>query len=316
VTDPPAYRRDKHGRALAEYPERTEYGHLIGINAFGNAAYATERTATLASLDEEGRLRVPVRERWIAREFPLAEAGLSPTEYVEYVVEETGPWRALTDGVEERLQTAGHDLSLIVSAGSFTAELDGLIEAVQTRDGAASEASGALRQYALDHPAEVVSVVPRLLDLQESYAGANDDFDALAVAADLAAVVARATRADPGTVATHLDRIVAVVGRERKPAGDDPTLLHLIDALDVLGRDDPEGLATALATDIENDDDDDDAIRTLNALYRLEHRYSTGQHPLLEIDPLRQVVAAAAERATGELREAAQEVETIHGFHR
>lgn len=315
MTDPPMHRRDKHGRALDEYPERTEYGHLLGINAFGNAAYATETEATLASLDEEGRLRVPVRERWIARQFPLAEANLTPAEYVEYVVDETGPWRALTGGVEDRIEAAGHDLEGLVSDGPYEAELGRLLDAVEAGGARASEASGALRQYALDHPDEVVPVVSRLLDVLDDGAEAETEgFGALAVAADLAAAVARATRADPEAVVPHLDRLVAVTGREREPAGDDPALLHLVDALDVLGRDDSEGLAGALATRVEAADDG--AVATLNALYRLEHRYSTGRHPLLETERLREVVAAAAERASGDLGAAATDVETIHGFHR
>jgi hypothetical protein len=313
MTDPPTHRRDKHGRALGAYPERTAYGHLVGINTFGNAAYATEATATLASLDEAGELRVPVRERWIAREFPLAEADLTPAEYVEYVVDEAGPWRALTPGVEERIEAAGHDLDALVSDGPFEADRDELLAAVESGGGRAREAGGALRQYALDHPEEMVPVVPRLLDAL-AVPGPDDDFAALAVAADLAAAVARATRAAPDAVAPHLDRLVDPAGGEREPAGDDPTLLHLLDALDVLCRADSEGVAAALATAVEAADAH--AVATLNAVYRLEHRYSTREHPLLEASRLREVVAAAAERASGELGAAATEVETIHGFHR
>lgn len=312
MSDPPAYRRDKHGRALDEYPERTAYGHLIGINTFGNAAYATEAEATLASLDEEGQLRVPVRERWIARQFPLAEADLTPAEYVEYVVDETGPWRALTDGVEERLEAAGYDAATLVSDGPYETDRDDLLAAVESGDGRARAAAGALRQYALDHPEDVVPLLPRLFDTLHGEEG--EDFGARAVAADLAAVVARATRADPGAAAAHLDRLVDAAGREREPAGDDPALLHLVDALDVLGRDDPAEIAETLAGMVEGADDR--AVATLNALYRLEHRYSTGEHPLLAAGRLREVVAAAADRAGGELGEAAREVETIHGFHR
>lgn len=90
MTDPPMYRRDKHGRGLDAYPDRTEFGYLLGINAFGNATYGTETEATLAALNADGDLRVPVRERWIARQFPLSEAGFTPAEYVQYVVDEMG----------------------------------------------------------------------------------------------------------------------------------------------------------------------------------------------------------------------------------
>ncbi|MFC7177563.1 hypothetical protein [Halosegnis marinus] len=82
--------------------------------------------------------------------------------------------------------------------------------------------------------------------------------------------------------------------------------------LDALGRADTAGTAAALAERIA---DPERAVATLNALYRLEHRYANGSHPLLDAEELRAAVGAASER-DGEVGAAAAEVETLHRFHR
>lgn len=326
MADPPAYRRDAHGRPLDAYPDPTEYGRPLGINALGTVAYATDGSVTLASLDEDGDIRVPVRERRLARSFPLAEADLTTAEYVLYVADEVGPWRALSPLGRERVTDHGVAPERVLADDPFDADPTELLTSLRDPEGveSAAEASGALRQFAMDRPDATVELVGELLALLgdgvlgtsgpelDAETGRAAGFQRLAVRADLVFAVARATREDSAAVAGHLDALLDALGEDREPAGENPPLFYLTDALDVLGRADTDGLATALAERIRTPER---AVPTLNALYRLEHRYASDDHPLLEDSTLREAVRGAREHA-GEVGAAAGDVETIHGFHR
>ncbi|MFB6118500.1 hypothetical protein [Halosegnis sp.] len=313
--EPPAFRRDKRGHAVTDYPERTDDGRLLGVVASGNAAYADDESVTLAILGNDGTLVVPPRERGLATELPLAAVGLSPGEYIRYVADEAGPWRALAPAGETAIE--GVEPPELLTDGPVEVDLDAVLETLA--DGGSpgtGEGDESLRRAAMDHPGQMVARVDTLFDLLEARAGAtaapDPEWREVAVAADIAFALARAARADPAAVATRLDRLVDLLGRERASA-DRPPTAHLTDVLDVLGRRETSGVAGALADAIEADDQTAEAA--LNALYRLEHRYSTGDHPLCESETVRTAVTAAAARS-GRVGEAAADVETIHQFHR
>lgn len=318
--DPPAHRRDKHGHPLADYPQETEYGRLLGVDASGNAAYTDGETVTLAAFDTAGALRVPVRERWLTRRFPLDAAGLDPGEYVLYTADETGPWRELADFARERVAEAGYDPERVRSAEPFEGDADSVLTGLAAGEPDDESAAGALRQFAMDRP-EALSA--RLDDLLDVLADADVDpegvygedraggYERLAVLADAAYAVARAARADPEALVARVEGLLVAAGGEREPA-DDPVVSYLLDALDVVGHARTAETAAALADRI---DDPERAVPTLNALYRLEHRYANGDHPLLDAETLRAAVAAARERG-GEVATAAEAVETLHRFHR
>ena len=128
---------------------------------------------------------------------------------------------------------------------------------------------------------------------------------------DLAYAVSRAAREDPVAVAEHLNALVGILGRERA-AADQPTPRHLTDALDVVARAETNAVATALVRATESDADT--AESALNTLYRLEHRYSAGSHPLCDATSVREAVDDATDRESA-VGEAAMDVEMIHGFH-
>lgn len=316
--DTPAFRCDKYGNAVAAYPDRTAHGNLIGINVSGNAVYATDDATRLAILATDGTLRTPPHERGVAAKFPLDEVGLTPGEYILYTADEAGLWRALSEHGSQAVRGRQSDPTNVVADGPVEYAVDTLLEQVSDPDGGpANEAGGNLRRVAMDRPTQVVDRVESLFDLLDAHRAAvtlSDDADwtQVAVTAEVSFAVARATHEDPSATEPHLDALLELLGSDRTPAGDRPPLLHLTDALDVLGRADTDGVATDLARAI---DDPESAETALNALYRLEHFYSTEDHPLCPVPSLRETVAAATQEP-GPIGRAATEVETIHGFHR
>jgi hypothetical protein len=323
-------RTDKHGRALSAYPLDTDHGRLLGFNVFGNAAYATEERAVLATLDEAGTLRLPPRERWLSGEFPLSAVELSPADYVRYVADEAGPWRALTELAGDALRAEGADPSEFVSATPAEGDVADLVPALSSPDvDRATEAASDLRRLALDRPTDIAPHVEVLVDVV-SEAGARTmrsedgdggenagedrpDFDRLAIARDVAFVLARVTRSSPEALGPHLDAVLGALGAA--PDGDAgyTYVEYLLDVLDVLGRADPATFASEVRTRL---DASLTTVPTLRALYRLEHRYARREHPSLEDEDLRAAIEALLGAEDTAVREAAWDVDTIHGFHR
>lgn len=324
MATPPMHRRDKYGHGLDEYPEETEHGRLLGFDAVGNAAYADETTVTLAVVAADGSLRVPVRDRRLTRRFPLDDAGLSPVEYVLYFADEVGPWRALVDGTRQRISEAGHDPERVLNDGPFEAEPTALAEQLDESDPVAvGEASGAVRRLAMDEPGAAVPVLSTLLGFlstaieNRGTADLNDrnpSYERRAAQADVAYAVARIAWGEPDPLYESLDTLLEVAGLDRETDEDHPALASVTDALDLLGREDTERIQLALVDRIV-DDDTGRATAALNALYRLEHRYAHGTHPLCANESIRAAVEEASDR-DGDVGEAATAVETIHGFHR
>jgi hypothetical protein len=335
-------RTDKHGNGVGRYPVETEHGRLLGITVYGNAAYATAERATLAVLDDRGELRVPPRERWLAAEFPLAETGLSPGDYVLYVADEAGPWRVLAEAGHDGVTARDVDPERVVADGPVDADVDALVAAVAGADGWVdrAEPAGELRHAAMDHPGAVADRLETLLavlseDATAGPAGRTDETDeadetdgtgsptdtgnspedgysGMAARCDVAWTLARAVRADPGAAGESFDELLELVAAGRDSDADHDR--HLLDAFDVTGLAEPSATAARLVAGLE---DDDPAVRrrTLDALYRLEHRYAAGYHPLLATGSLREAVDSLADDPDGAVREAAESVRTVHGFH-
>ena len=316
-------RTDKHGNHVECYSTETDHGRLLGIDVYGNAAYATDDRATLAVLDDRGELRVPPRERWLAAEFPLAETGFSPGDYVLYVAKEAGPWRVLADAGHEGVANRGVDPERVVADGRIEADVDALVERVSALDGwdDRAEPAGELRQAAMDRPEEVAEHVGTLVsvlsegdhvDSKRTEDSDDAPYHGLAARSDLAFAVARAIRGEPSRIHPVLGELLALVAAGRDSTADHDR--HLLDALDVAGRAEPAATAAALATAM-NDGDPAVRRRTLYAVYRLEHRHPAGDHPLLSADELRGTIEALASDPDATVREAAESVRTIHGFH-
>lgn len=333
-------RTDKHGNRAERYPAETEHGRLLGITVYGHAAYATGSTARLAVMDDHGELCVPPRERWLAAEFPLAETGLSPGDYVLYVADEAGPWRVLAAAGREGVAARGVDPERVVAVGPADAEVDALIDALAATDGWAdrAEPAGELRQAALDHPREVAERLGTLLSLlsesvrhtggtdpservdgtdgsappADGAAGSGAAYHGTAARCDVAWVLARAARAEPGAVADSLADLLELVAAGRGSDADADR--HLLDALDVVGRVEPAATVAALLAALGAADP---ALRrrALDTLYRLEHRYATDDHPLLADGDVRDAVDSLASDPESGVRERAEEVRTVHGFH-
>lgn len=332
-------RTDKHGNDVERYPTGTEHGRLLGFDVYGNAAYATEDRATLAVLDDRGELRVPPRERWLAAEFPLAETGFSPGDYVLYVADEAGPWRVLAEAGHEGVTARGVDPARVVADGLADADVDALVDTVVRADGWTdrAEPAGELRQAALDHPRDVAGRSGALLSvLGEAVPDGEDGVDGvggvdgeyeddgsegpdgarhheLAARRDLGSALARGVRANPEAVHGPFAELLGLVAAGRGSDADHDR--HLLDALDVAGRADPSATAGRLVAALE---DDDPVIRrrALDAVYRLEHRHAADEHPLLAVEALREAVDALVDDSDGAVRESAEDVRTVHAFHR
>lgn len=321
---PPMHRRDKLGHTLDEYPDPTEHGRLLGFDAVGNAAYADDATVTLGVLAADGSLRVPVRDRRLTRRFPLDDAGLSQLEYILYFADEVGPWRVLADSSRQQLVDADHDPEQLLTDVPFEADAAALADQLTGSDSVAiGKASSGLRRLAMDAPEAVAPVLPELLaflstvidDGTERVAGnRSTDYERRASQADVAYAVARIAWHDPEPIHDSFDRLLAVAGEDRETDRDNPALASLTDAIDRLGRENADRVAAAFVDRIDGSDPTR-ATAALNALYRLEHRYARGTHPLCANESVRAAVDAASER-DGAVGEAAVAVETIHGFHR
>lgn len=318
-----AIRTDKHGNPVERYPVETDHGRLLGIDVYGNAAYATGDRATLAVLDDHGELRVPPRERWLAAEFPLAETGLSPGDYVLYVAKEAGPWRVLADAGHEGVTSRGVDPDRVVAEGRADTDVDALVRRVTGVDDWDDrvEPAGELRLAAMDRPGDVGGHLETLLSVLDEGApvdpGGGDDPDeatyhGLAARSDIAFAVARAVRTEPSLVRSVLDDLLTLVAAGRDSTADHDR--HLLDALDVAGAAEPAAVAAGLERALD-DEDPASRRRTLHAVYRLEHRYPVGDHPLLSAGGLRERVDALVSDPDESVREAAESVRTVHGFH-
>jgi len=320
MSDTPVFRRDKYGHAVDAYPSEADHGQLLGINVSGNVAYATDDTVTLAVLGIDGSLRVPPPERGLPSDFPLNEVELTPGEYILYIADEAQPWRALSEHGQNLVEETSHDTGVVLTDGPVDADLDSLLAALDgaTADDDVGEHSGMVRRVAMDHPEQVVDSLGALVDLLAAHLGDGETsgdsaeaWDRAAAAVDLAYAVSRAAREDPAAVAAYLDGLVEMLGHERT-AADQPTPRHLTDALDAIGRAETDEVAAALARAIEGEADT--AETALNALYRLEHRYSADEHPLCEVPTVREAVDDVTDREDA-VGEAALDVGMIHGFH-
>lgn len=312
---------DKFGHEIGEYPQNREEGSLLGFNVFGHAVYATDERAVLAVLGPSGDLRIPPRERWFAGAFPLADVGLTPGDYVLYAADEGGPWRALAPFGREAVGERGVEPSEVLRDAAATGDPDVLVPTVvnDTESTDRIAAAGELRELVVDDPEAVQGYVRPLLEWLTGTPGANatadESFDRFAAATDVAFVVARVARSAPDTVLDAFDPLVGCLGSDRETADVPDYLASLLDALDVVGRQQPDATADALRVRIGGTDSDR-AVSALNALYRLEHRYADGSHPLLDHESVREVVAQQTTGTATEVHDAAAAVETIHEFHR
>jgi len=186
----------------------------------------------------------------------------------------------------------------------------------------------------MDHPLEVAGRVDAMLSVlsgggpgddpagpagtgdgigrEEGGEGTGEEHHALAVRRDLAWALARAVRAEPTAVRGSFARLLELVGAGRDSDADHDR--HLLDALGVADRADPLATTERLVSALE----DDEPIvrrRALDAVYRLEHRHARDDHPLLAVDDLREAVDDLTVDPDGAVREAAEDVETVHAFH-
>ncbi|MFC7177564.1 hypothetical protein [Halosegnis marinus] len=94
---------------------------------------------------------------------PLDAAGLAAAEYVLYVADETGPWRALTPFARDLVEEAGYDPARTVSDGPFAGDIDEPVAALGRGETTEAGATGALRQFAMDRPAALAAHLDTLL---------------------------------------------------------------------------------------------------------------------------------------------------------
>lgn len=322
---------DKHGRGLEAYPASTDDGRLLGFNVFGNAAYATDAVVSLAILDEAGDLEVPPRDRWLGHEFPLDEVGLTPGEYVLYVADDRGPWRALTSWARDGVEAADVDPDRIVGEIPKQRDAASLVSELRAASdwGERAELAGELRQVALDRPGSVVPVVTDVVELLDDRAneragppdadgaptGESDrDQHRTSARRDLGFVVDRAAREDWSGVESTFRRLVLIAGDRELSDPETAYKRHLLDVLDRRGRVDTPATVDRIERWL-GDDDPTVRRRTLNALYHLEYRYASDSHPLLEDPGFRDAVADRTDDADAGVRDRAESVETLHGFH-
>lgn len=326
---------DKHGNPLSAYPDPTEHGRLLGFNFAGNAAYATNGSVTLATLDAGEDLRVPPRERWLAGEFPLGEVGLTPGDYVLYAADEGGPWRALTEAAREGVAERGVDPTRVLRDTAAEGDPDTLVAALRADDPErATSASEELRRLVTDRPDAFVGHLQTMLDVLRHRlhgeggldvgrggdgADQTDSVDpthALFLR-NVAFAVARVVRESPAAGVSSTDRLLASFDENRDRTEEAVHRELLVDAVDVLGRRRTAAFAEALASRLEREADPTSVsrVRLLNALYHLEQRYATASHPLLEDSTLRGAVDRAVEDPDPDVAETAEAVGTVHDFH-
>lgn len=307
---------DKHGRPLSAYPEAADAGRLLGINAFGNAAYASEVVVSLAVLDESGSLRSPPRHRRLAHEFPFSEVGMSPGEYVLYVADEYGPWRGLTAFAREWTDRAGVDPDRVVGTVPTERDAGTLVESLLEADSWADRAgpAGELRQLAMDRPADLGPFAADLVALLDDRA---DDGSGLAarggVRVDVAFAVARTVRAVPDAVDDEFARLVRIAGEESLEAAETAYKDRLVDLLDVRGRQATNEVADRLEA-VLTAEDAEARLCGLHVLYHLAYRYANGTHPLVADAGIRAAVAARVDDPDPAVAARADEVDILLDF--
>jgi hypothetical protein len=211
---------DRHGWEIGEYPDQHgEYGRLLGITLFGNAAYATPERVRLAERTAAGPLRASPRQHWTGHDFPLGDVEMSVGEYLRGIADDYGPWRAPSAFGREQAASANVDTESVIRESLDPPQRDAapLVDAVADGDwGSRSDASGALRMLAMDDPESVAPRVADLVPILDDMRGereridteadepeGNQPFDErtsntarMTVRRDVAYVVARVGRAD------------------------------------------------------------------------------------------------------------------------
>jgi hypothetical protein len=331
--DPPA--TDKHGNPLSASPDPTEHGRLLGFNFAGNAAYATNDSVTLATLELGEHLRVPPRERWLAGEFPLGEVGLTPGDYVLYAADEGGPWRALTNAAREGIADRGVDPTRVLRDAAAVGDPDRLVAALNDDDPKrTTAASEELRRLVADRPDAFVDHLQTVLDVLRHRLHGEAGLDAEPAGGDpdrtdsadsthalflrnVAFAVARLVRESPAAGVRSADRLLASFDENQDRTEDAVHRELLVDAVDVLVRRRTTDFASVLADRLEREADSTSVsrVRLLNALYHLEQRYATGNHPVVEDPTLRGAVDRAVEGPNPDVTETAEAVRTVHDFH-
>lgn len=329
---------DRHGWEIDEYPdEHDEYGRLLGINLFGNAAYATPKRVYLAELTASGTLRAPPREHWTGHDFPLGDLEMSVGEYLRGVADDYGPWRALSAFGQERVTAANVDTDAVIRRTVDLPRRDAaaLVDAVVDGDWAArSDASGPLRMLAMDDPDSVAPHVADLVSLLDDVRGERERIDTeadapvgsqpfdertsntarIAVRQDIAFVITRVGRADPTAVGESLRRLVDIAGD--RPYYDPETAYkrYLVDLIDDLGRRDPSSVAAVVTASLA---EDEPVVRrrALNTLCNLQSRDVDAVHPVLATGDLSDAVEECRHDENDRLRTAAADLDSLREFH-
>jgi hypothetical protein len=288
---------DRRGRPLAAYPDRAAGGRLVGLTVFGTAAYAGDGEVRVALLGGDGRLSVPPRDARIADRFPHGEVGLSLGEYVLYVADEYGPWRALTPAAREAVAEHTDPGEVLAAADPDRGAVAGLVTGLSAADSweRRVELAGELRQALLDAPLAGAPGLGTLLDLLDDVTGEREripaeaadpvgeqpvdererSFPRIAARRDIAQGVARVLRellaAPEEALEESTVRRVAFLAGDR-PIHDPETAykLYLVDALEAVGRARPAVLRAALLSLF--DGSARERRRGANAAYQLAGR--------------------------------------------
>jgi hypothetical protein len=333
---------DRNGRPLGNYPEEGAGGRLVGPTVFGTAAYAGDGQVRIALLGADGELSVPPRDARIADRFPHGEVGLSLGEYVLYVADESGPWRALTAPAREAVAEHTDPGDVVATADPDRGEIAGLVTGLSTADSweRRVELAGELRQALLDAPLAAAPGLGTLLDLLDDVTGEREripaeaddpvgdqpfaererSFPRIAARRELAQGVARVVRELHAAPDADLEespvRRVAFLAGDR-PIHDPETAYkeYLIDALETVGRRRPSVLRGALLELFEGTARE--RRRGANAAYQLAGRRTVdddGDDDRLFDERLRAAVRELTEDPDPTVAEAATELELMVEF--
>lgn len=308
-------RTDKRGAILEDYPPQTEYGVLLGFNAYGNAVFSDEETVSLAILGDDGDLQVPPSTYWTTHDLPLERLGLSRLEYVRYLADEHGPWRALVDPIRTGLEPDVDPDSLTTDAAGDPDTVRSLVKSLADADewDQRAEFAGELRLSIMDTPDAEPELVARLLPLLDDVNGERDpigddrtagssavapelerDFDRIATRRDVAFAIARVTRSRPGLARESLPSVVRLAGDAQYHEPETAYKRHLIHVLNLLTRADPEATASQVETLLAAPSASTRS-RTVRALTQLEQEYPGGTDPLVADVAVRDRLDALAE---------------------
>lgn len=323
---------DRAGRSLDAYPTSTSHGTLVGINTYGTAVYASSDAVSLCLLDERGELRSPPRTQCATHQFPVEDLGISVVEYVQYVRQTHGPWRALADATRSALAKRDVDeRRLLRSEGVDEAVLETALERLERASGWTDRAAAAadLRPAVMDRPDATPDLVSTLLPHLDDVAGERDPVDApfdsnadgaeaaaernferIATRRDLAYAVYRVTRSQPDQTLASLSRLLIVAGDRTYYDPETTYKEWLVDAIDAVGRARPGQCVTAVVDALETGDAPG---RTLWSICHLERRYPSSDHPLLADEQLQTAVSTLADGEQSAAT-AAAEVEMLHEF--